>query len=261
MKKTVAYILAALLSILFVVGMALIYRNMRQEQDLVTCSQLEVSFADTLRFVSEEDIREYLDTRYGTYIGQRLDSVQLSRIEDLLAERSAVQSGQAWTTSDGVLHVLVTQRAPVLRFQDGRRSFYVDADGNIFPPHDTYIASVPTVEGTIPFDIPEGFRGEAPSDEARKWILGMIGMYNYISSSRNWQHHINTVRVRGDGDLLLTIDGRSEQFIIGQPDNIKDKFLRIDRYIGTIAPSVEEGHYRTVNVKYNNQIICRQKDT
>ena len=186
MKKTVAYVLAALLSVLFCVGMVLLYRNMRQEQALTTCNQLEVSFSDTLRFVSEEDIREYLDTRYGTYIGQRLDSVQLSRIEDLLAERSAVQSGQAWTTSDGVLHVLVTQRAPVLRIQDGRRSFYVDADGGIFPPHETYIASVPPVEGTIPFEIPDGFRGEAPSDEARKWILGMIGMYRYISSTKGW---------------------------------------------------------------------------
>ena len=164
MKKTVAYILAALLSVLFCVGMVLLYRNMRQEQALTTCNQLEVSFSDTLRFVSEEDIREYLDTRYGSYIGQRLDSVQLSRIEDLLAERSAVQGGEAWTTADGVLHVRVTQRAPVLRFQDGKRSFYVDAEGNIFPPHDSYIASVPTVEGTIPFEVPDGFRGEAPSD-------------------------------------------------------------------------------------------------
>ena len=81
------------------------------------------------------------------------------------------------------------------------------------------------------------------------------------SGSRSWQHHINTVRIREDGDLVLTLDGHTEQFIIGQPDNIKDKFLRIDRYIGTIAPSVGDGHYQTVNVKYNNQIRCRQKDT
>lgn len=261
MKKAVAYILAVLLLVLFFVGMALLYRNVRREQALTTCNQLEVSFADTLQFVSEQDIREYLDTRYGTFIGQRLDSVQLARIEDLLAERSAVEKGEAWTTADGVLHVRITQRAPVLRFQDGKRSFYVDENGTIFPPHKTYIASVPTVEGTIPFAVPEGFRGEAPSEEAHKWITGMIAMYRYISGSRTWQHPINTVRIREDGDLVLSLEGHPEQFIIGQPDNIRDKFLRIDRYLGTIAPSVGEGYYRTVNVKYNHQIICRQKDT
>ena len=37
--------------------------------------------------------------------------------------------------------------------------------------------------------------------------------------------------------------------------------MRIDRYLGTIAPSKPEGYYKTVNVKYNQQIICRQKDT
>ena len=62
-------------------------------------------------------------------------------------------------------------------------------------------------------------------------------------------------------DLLLTLDGRSEEFIVGQPEGIADKLTRIDRYLGLIAPSRPEGYYRTVNVKYNQQIICRQKDT
>ena len=62
-------------------------------------------FADSLRFVSEQDIRDYLDKRYGPYIGERMDSVQLARIEDMLESRSAVMRAEAWTTDDGVLHV------------------------------------------------------------------------------------------------------------------------------------------------------------
>ena len=37
--------------------------------------------------------------------------------------------------------------------------------------------------------------------------------------------------------------------------------FRIDRYLGVIAPSKPQGYYHTVNVKYKQQIICRQKDT
>ena len=60
-----------------------------------------------------------------------------------------------------ILHVRITQRAPVLRFQDGERGFYVDAEGFIFPLHKTYTAPVPVVEGAIPVDVPAGYKGEA----------------------------------------------------------------------------------------------------
>ena len=86
-------------------------------------------------------------------------------------------------------------------------------------------------------------------------------MQRYISGSRAWQRGIRHIRVRPGGDLLLTLDGRDEQFIIGQPEDIADKLTRIDRYLALIAPSKPEGYYKTVNVKYNQQIICRQKDT
>ena len=80
MKAAVKYSIAGALVALFCAGMFFLYRQVRQEQREIVCGRLDVSFADSLRFVSEQDVREYLDAHYGTYIGQRLDSVQLARI-------------------------------------------------------------------------------------------------------------------------------------------------------------------------------------
>ena len=260
MKAFIKYSLAGVLIAALCIGVALLYRNVRQESSRIVCGRLDVCFADSLRFVSEEDIRGYLDKRYGAFIGERLDSVQLARIEDMIESRSAIKRCEAWTTDDGVLHVEITQRAPVLRFQHGDQGFYVDDRGYIFPLHPSFTAPVPLVEGDIPVDVPAGFKGEAREERERAWIAGMLALNQY-TSSRAWQRHITHIRVRPGGDLLLSLDGRSEQFLVGQPDNITDKFQRIDRYIGVIAPSKPEGYYRIVNVKYNQQIICRQKDT
>ena len=225
------------------------------------CNALQVHFTDSLRFVSEQDIRDYLDTHYGAFVGERLDSVQLYRIEDMLERRSAVVRCEAWTTDDGVLHLDITQRAPTLRFQDGQRGFYIDDRGYIFPLHESFTADVTTVEGAVPIDVPEGYKGEAPTEEERAWIAGVLAMNRYISGSRTWQRDIRHIQVRKGGDLLITLDGRPEQFLIGQPEDIPDKLTRIARYLNTIAPTRKEGYYKTVNVKYNHQIICRQKDT
>jgi len=261
MKAAVRYSLATVLVALLCTGMTFLCRYARQERSLLACGRLEISFADSLRFVSEQDIRNYLDSRYGNYVGERLDSMQLARIEDILESRSAVMRCEAWTTDDGVLHVEITQRAPVLRFMDGERGFYVDAGGYIFPLHDTYTAPVPVIEGAIPVDIPPDYKGEAPTGSEQAWIAGMLAVNRYINASRNWQKSVRELRIRPDGDLTLALDGRNETFIFGQPEDIPGKFGRIDRYLGSIAPGLAEDYYRTVNVKYNQQIICRQKDT
>ena len=261
MKAFVKYSLAGVLLAGLCTGVAFLYRNVRQENARIVCGRLDVNFADSLRFVTEQDIREYLDKRYGAYIGERLDSVQLARIEDMIESRSAVRRCEAWTTDDGVLHLEITQRAPVLRFQNGEQGFYVDERGYIFPLHPTYTAPVPVVEGAIPVDVPAGFKGEAREERERAWIAGVLAMNRFTSASRTWQRRITHIRVRPGGELCLDLDGRDEQFFVGQPDNIPDKFMRIDRYLGVIAPSKPEGYYNTVNVKYNQQIICRQKDT
>ena len=261
MKPAVRYTLAAVAAGLFLAGMTLLYGHVRRAHAQAVCTGLEVSFADSLRFVSEEDIRGYLDTRYGAYVGERLDSVQLSRIEDLLESRSSVIRCEAWTTDDGLLHVDVAQRAPALRFQDGNRGFYVDGTGFIFPLHETFTAHVTTVEGSIPIEVPDGYKGEAQTDFGREWIAGILDMSRFLSASRTWQRNITKIRVRANGDVLLTLEGRPEEFLIGQPEEIPDKLARIGRYLSLIAPYKPEGYYKTVNVKYNQQIICRQKDT
>ena len=262
MKAAIRYSLSAVLAVGLVVGMVFIYRLVRQETTRIVCGRLDVNFADSLRFVSEQDIRDYLDSRYGAYIGERMDSVQLARIEDIIESRSAVSRCEAWATDDGVLHLDITQRAPVLRFMRSESDgFYVDEHGYIFPLHPSYTAPVPVVEGAIPVDTPADYKGEAGDERERAWIAGVLAMNRHIAANRAWQRRIEHIRVQPGGELLLCLTGRDEEFFVGQPQGIPDKLQRIDRYLGIIAPSKPEGYYHTVNVKYKQQIICRQKDT
>jgi hypothetical protein len=261
MKAVIRYFSAAVLAAALCVGMGFLYHHVRQVASGSVCSRLEISFADSLRFVREQDIREYLDSRYGPCIGERLDSIRLASIEDMLESRSAVMRAEAWTTRDGTLHIDITQRAPVLRFQGDESGFYVDEHGYIFPLHPSYTAPVPVIEGAIPVSVPAGFKGKAPDEGGRAWIAGVLEMNRYISASRTWRRNIEHIRVRPGGDLLLSLTGRDELFLVGQPEDIPDKLMRMDRYIGVIAPSKPEGYYKTIIVKYNKQIICRQKDT
>ena len=61
--------------------------------------------------------------------------------------------------------------------------------------------------------------------------------------------------------IALTLGSGDELYIIGGPERLGEKLSGIEEYLRNIVPLKGEGYYRTVNLKYKNQIICRQKDT
>lgn len=258
MSKALKYSIASFLAACFIIGMGFLLHLSREQQALIACKELSVSFEDSLRFVTESDIRGYLAEGYGDFIGQKLDSVKLDRIEEILESKSAILNTEAWTSSDGVLHLSVTQRAPALRFQNGDKGFYVDDRGFIFPLHPSFTAPVPVVTGAIPVNVPEGFKGEAESIKERTWIDGMLSLNGFVSGSKRWSDSVSDIRVSENGDVIVGVREGDEEFILGEAEDIPDKFSKIGRYYEYILPEKGQGYYKYVNVKYKNQIVCRK---
>ena len=262
MSVKARYILATALTAVFAAVCATALLSERKQRSLATCTGIEVSFTDSLGFISARDIKDFLTDSYGPYIGQSLDSVRLDEIERLIESRISVLNSEAWTTAaDGLLHVQIVQRAPAMRFETEGGGFYVDHGGYVFPLHKSYTAPVTVVSGKVPFDIPRGFSGYPADTAARRWLAGLVGLEDAIHASRRLKDTVEGISVSPEGDIVLSLKGTAEKFIIGAPVDIDEKFDKIDKYFGYIVPVKGEGHYKTVNLKYKNQIICRQKDT
>ncbi len=69
----------------------------------LTCAGVKVEFTDDFNFVTAKDVEGYLNKGYGSYIGQRLDSVDLRKVESVLDNKSAILKAEAYTTPDGYL--------------------------------------------------------------------------------------------------------------------------------------------------------------
>jgi len=258
MKKGVKYLIFTFALLAFAAVMALIYRSASSKRYLETCSGVDVVIEDEFKFVNKSDVETYLNQYYGSYIGQRIDSVNLNKIETMLDRQSAVLKSQAWTTKDGMLHISITQREPVVRFQRGNDGFYIDDRGFIFPLQTNYTSLVPIIDGNIPLNIASGFKGEASSKKERQWIDDVLNMVSYMQKNKIWSDNIVQMNVDEDGNLVLIPRDGNERFIFGSPADAPEKFSRIQKYYSHIKPNKEENYYKTVNVKYNGQIICRQ---
>ena len=258
MKKGVKYLIFVFILLAFAAVMGLIYTCAVGNRGLATCTGVDVKIKDNFKFVNKSDVETYLSQYYGSYIGQRIDSVNLAKIEGMLDRQSAVLKREAWTTNDGLLHISITQREPVVRFQRGDDGFYVDDRGFIFPLQSNYSSLVPVVDGNIPISAGHGFKGEATSSKEREWIGQVLDLVRFMQHSKIWSDNIVQMSVDDNGDLLLVPREGKERFIFGTPEDAQAKFERISQYYSYIKPAKEENFYRTVNVKYDGQIICRQ---
>ena len=128
-RKALGVLLVVNCAAVWVVTSSMSVRDLRQR----TCQgkgSLDVTIADSLerQFVAKADVARWLEKEYRAYAGLPLDSVDLAGIEKLVQAHSVVRDCQAWLTDDGVLHVELNQRQPVVRFDDGTNGYYADAD-------------------------------------------------------------------------------------------------------------------------------------
>ena len=260
MKVVWRYTLAVAVLVLSVVLMTVVGHAGRRERHMRTCSGIDVKVLDSTRlsFITVTDVKQCIREGYGPWLGRRLDSIGLHKIEEVLKDRSAILTSEAYTTRDGILHVRVTQREPVVRFQGPDGGFYSDENGFLFPLQSGYTSRVPIIDGQIPVRTEAGYKGQARTARERQWIEGIIGLVRYIGRNKTWAEAIVQITVDARGDIVMVARTGKERFIFGAPDDWQDKFARMERYYNTIAPSVEEGCYSTVSVKYPGQIICRK---
>lgn len=221
------------------------------------CKTVKVTIADleTNRFVSEDDVLDILGTEAGKLIGSNVHDININDLEILLSDRSAIKKSRVSITRDGTVFVKITQRKPVLRLQYDGKGFYIDETDYIFPTVETFTSYVPLVTGNIPVDIKKGFRGRLAGDDS-VWVRNITSMAEYLSRHIFWNSQIQQIYVAPNSDLILSPRVGDQSVIFGPPEDIGDKFTRLEAFYDIIAPAEGWNRYHTVNLKYKNQIIC-----
>lgn len=261
LKKTLKYVLLGLCGALLITAMVLSWLAGRESRRSVRCKGLDIVILDSMKnsFVSENDVRTYIDREYGKYMDEAIDSIDLVKMEKIIDGRSAVLKSHAYVTVDGILHIEVTQRRPIVRFQKSDGGFYADKDGFIFPLQRSYASHVQIIDGKIPLAANSGHKGAIVNPEEKEWFDSIMDIVNYIEKDRTWKDKIVQISVGDDGDLILVPREGDERFLFGQPEDVEEKFGKMEKYYTHIVASAEARKYRTVDLRYKGQIVCREK--
>ena len=259
MNKALKYILYSILAGILLACMTLAYLTGEQTRRAIMCRGISIVILDSTdnNFVTAADVRKYIDKSYGNIIGTPIDSIDLVKVEMIIDSRSAVLKSQAFVTRDSMLNVTVTQRRPVVRFQKQDGGFYADAEGYIFPLQSSYASHVQIIDGKIPLAANSGYKGGIEDPQEKAWFKKVMDVVNYMENSRVWRDKIVQIHVDDNGEMTLVPREGNEKFLFGHPHSLAEKFSKMEKYYTTIVPEKGSNRYSIIDVRFENQIVCK----
>ncbi|MBR4853645.1 MAG: hypothetical protein IKU88_02855 [Alistipes sp.] len=162
MHKAIRIVLLTLLWC-FVVGFVVLFSGRAKHHRSTTkvCS-VSVAITDSMlneSLVTSEGVRRWIAQSKVPTLGQPIDAVDLASIEQAIRRNGFVDRASAYVTYDGVLHISVSQRRPMLRLLVDGFDSYVTADGYIFSAPRQASVYVPVITGEYRPPLPTKYVG------------------------------------------------------------------------------------------------------
>lgn len=146
-----------------VVGFVVFFHKRSVQHAATTVVQgLDVVILDSLpdeTLVSRDLVQKWITQGGISTTGVAISEVDLVGIENVIRSNGFVSRANAYTTHDGVLHVVVSQRKPLMRLLVDDYDCYVTQEGFVFPAPGKSSVYVPVVTGSYRPPLERGYVG------------------------------------------------------------------------------------------------------
>lgn len=224
-----------------------------RKKDLL-CNDIKVLIPGADNFIEREEIDAILKQGQGSLIGRRLDNINFEKIERTIKSNPFIAFAKVYADMDGKVHIEIQQRQPILRVVNANdQDFYIDKNGLKMPVSSNFTANVLVANGRIM----EHFSGKvdtlitATAKDLYKTAL-------YIKQDSLWEAQIEQVFVNEKNDIELIPRVGNQRIILGTADSLDVKMRNLLAFYKQAMPKVGWDTYKTINIKYTNQIVCEK---
>jgi len=202
-----------------------------------------VVFAGSENFITKEIVNKLLIQNFGGPAGVEKVKVDLNKVEKSVGENPMVDRAEVYTTVDGKLKAIVTQKKPVARVFEGAQSYYLDYKGHKMPLSETETAHVPLVTGEV-------YKADAKR---------LRNLLDYIYDDNFLKKNITGLSVLPTGGIIMHARGYDYDIVFGGPVNIDMKFKNYKAFLQDAVKDTLIKNYKTVNLMFTQQVVCTKK--
>ena len=231
--------------------MAVQHKKEREIEDtIITVTPLEGGD----KLISEGDVRTAMLRTFDSDLKHyRLDEIDVTRVETLLEDDPFVKNAEVYVDQHNILRIKVEQREPVLRVLDNNgNNYYLDENGVKMPPSKNFAARALVATGNI-----SPYQTDFITRRKSSTLKDLFKLAQALKSDEFLSGFIQQIHVTNGGEFVMTPLIGDQQIILGSVRRLDDKFRRLKIFYKEGMPSAGWRKYRSVNLKFNGQIVCR----
>ena len=226
---------------------------------------VRVQGAEGIHFIDEEAVRrEVLD--HGTAVmGAAITELDLPSIEQRLRKIPSISKAEVYHTMNGLLHVNVVQREPVVRvFDRNGTSFYIDRDGFTMPVEADRPARVMVVVSEL--DAPasdNGVRSVHTNDSLMQRSKADVihGLALFIRNDPFWNALIDHAVLDRNGEFELVPRIGGQRLLIGDGTSMEQRFAKLRIFYEKGMPRADWRRYDRIDLRFGDQVVCTKRTT
>ena len=222
---------------------------------------------DVNPFLSENDVKNFLNDRNDVILKKRYRNLNIPEIEKALNSHQAIENAEVSADINGEIKMEILQRTPVLRVinKDGE-SYYIDSQTKLMPLNENYTARVLVASGEL-FE-PYASRYQFSVDKIRKnktfrelsMLDDVLDVANEINGDSLLSALIHQVYVNKDKELELYPAIGSQKIIFGEARDVTEKFNKLKLFYREGLNKTDNWiKYSSINLKYKNLVVCTKK--
>jgi cell division protein FtsQ len=251
-------ILTIILVLSFVALFVVVLTSAIQKQNKLQCQSLtiKIDYDSGLAFLNEQEIKDKLNyLSGGSLIGKTISEVDFHTLEQETEKNPFVENAEVYVNQQQGVVVEIIQKRPILRVinNDGV-SYYIGEKNERIPLNNTFTPHVAVALGKV----------ETHKDTKRDSIV-QAALYNLIQFVRKddfLNALVDQVYVNENDEVDIVPVSGMHIIRFGKADEqVEEKFKRLKIFYKEGLKKVGWNKYKTINLKYENQVVCEKKDT
>ena len=236
-------ILKSLVVVGLVALLALAVGTSRGKDREERCKELvcKIVDKDERSYVSEQELFTLLKQHNAYPVGEYLHRINLQHMENIIRQHPMVRTAECYTAEDGTARIRVTQRVPLLKVVTADEAYYIDTDRCKMPLRASIHDTVPVAMGKVGF-------------EMASTVLADFA--EWVQEDDYWRARIEAIDVRLPRQVCIKQTGKQEDLMIGDLMGYAGKLEKAEVFYRRTA-SMEKPRYRTLDLRYQGQVVAR----
>ncbi|MBL4716099.1 MAG: cell division protein FtsQ [Bacteroidia bacterium] len=233
-----------------------LFAFVEEQKGNLLCNTVNVSiFPGDEFFIESANVQGIINNEKGELNERLIRTVDLRELESDLERNPFINNAEVYTDLGGNLMIDVTQVQALVRIINKRNeSFYLDKQGNTFPTSKMFSSRVMVANGNIGFG--ENDSIDIIDDNKNNEHMDLYKLAKFISASNFWNAQIEQIYVNDKKEYELIPRVGGHKILFGNTDKIEEKFEKLYAFYMEGLSKVGWEKYKTINLKYQDQIVC-----